>query len=96
MQLHCTVLNTVYRKPRPPSGQRVPFSYTDILRASPALRLINASASAPTPAPDTRALETRVLEVDCGEWAVDEIQICEMGSWGPEGEYVRVGGVRLV
>ena len=26
-----------------------------------------------------------------GEWDIDELQICEMGSWGPEGEYVCVG-----
>lgn len=26
--------------------------------------------------------------VEFGDWEVEEIQICEMGSWGPEGEYV--------
>ena len=25
-----------------------------------------------------------------GIWAVDELQICEMGSWAPDGAYVRV------
>ena len=30
------------------------------------------------------------ISVDLGECPVDEIQICEMGSWGPEGEYVAV------
>jgi len=33
--------------------------------------------------------------VDLGEWDVDEIQLCEMGSRDSEGAYVRVGGVSL-
>ncbi|KAG2081773.1 kinase A anchor protein [Suillus cothurnatus] len=31
------------------------------------------------------------VKVDFGTWKVDEIQICEMGSYGPEGEYVSCG-----
>jgi hypothetical protein len=27
-----------------------------------------------------------------GTWTVDELQICEMGSWAPDGAYVRVAG----
>jgi hypothetical protein len=34
--------------------------------------------------------------VDFGTWDVDEIQVCKMGSYGPEGEYVRCGGCSLV
>ena len=30
------------------------------------------------------------VHVSLGEWEVDELQICEMGSKGPEGEYVAV------
>jgi activating signal cointegrator complex subunit 1 len=33
--------------------------------------------------------------VDLGAWDVDEVQICEMGSHGPENEYVSCGGVSL-
>jgi activating signal cointegrator complex subunit 1 len=33
--------------------------------------------------------------IDLGEWEVDEIQICEMGSHGAEGEYVSCGGIRV-
>ncbi|KAF8495772.1 AKAP7 2'5' RNA ligase-like domain-containing protein [Russula emetica] len=32
---------------------------------------------------------------DFGIWAVDELQICEMGSWAPDGAYVRVAGCDL-
>lgn len=35
------------------------------------------------------------LEVELGDWEVNEMQICEMGSWGPEGEYVCARGIRL-
>lgn len=34
-------------------------------------------------------------QVKLGTYEVDEIQICEMGSWGPEGEYVCVGKITL-
>jgi hypothetical protein len=30
-----------------------------------------------------------------GTWTVDELQICEMGSWAPDGAYVRVAGSDL-
>ncbi|KAH9165931.1 kinase A anchor protein [Lactarius sanguifluus] len=30
-----------------------------------------------------------------GMWTVDELQICEMGSWAPDGAYVRVAGCDL-
>lgn len=32
---------------------------------------------------------------DFGIWAVDELQICEIGSWAPDGAYVRVAGCDL-
>lgn len=31
--------------------------------------------------------------VDMGIWPVRELQICEMGSKGPEGEYLNVGSI---
>ena len=30
-----------------------------------------------------------------GTWTVDELQICEMGSWAPDGASVRVAGSDL-
>jgi len=37
----------------------------------------------------------RPASVDFGVWEVDEIQICQMGSHGPEGEYVSCGGMMI-
>ncbi|KAI8986312.1 kinase A anchor protein [Trametes punicea] len=86
LKLHCTVLNTVYRKPR--GKGRTPFSYPSVL-ASEAFKAVLAhkQAGAEETADTTRRGPVRV---DFGEWAIDEVQICEMGSWGPEGEYVAV------
>ena len=36
------------------------------------------------------------VKVDFGEWDLDEVQICEMGSYGTEGEYVAVASIPLV
>ncbi|KAH9849437.1 AKAP7 2'5' RNA ligase-like domain-containing protein [Lenzites betulinus] len=79
LKLHCTVVNTVYRRPR--GRERTPFSYTSVL-ASEVMK-------------DVRAVDTRTegerrgpVHVDFGEWEVDELQVCAMGSSGPEGEYV--------
>jgi activating signal cointegrator complex subunit 1 len=70
LKLHCTLLNTNYRRPMP--GQRhgpgrVPFSFAAFPAAAPNL----------------------------GTWTVDELQICEMGSWAPDGAYVRAAGCDL-
>ncbi|KAH9915093.1 kinase A anchor protein, partial [Fomitopsis serialis] len=80
-QLHCTIVNTAHRKPRP--KYRTFFSFTSV-RASDALRAI---------ALDPDSLTVPPVRVDLGVWGVDEIQICEMGSHGPEGEYVCVGKI---
>ncbi|KAH9948316.1 AKAP7 2'5' RNA ligase-like domain-containing protein [Amylocystis lapponica] len=76
LQLHCTVVNTTYRRPR--GKGRQPFSYEAVLGSS-ALGAVERTATQST------------VAVDFGEWAIDEIEICEMGSWGAEGEYVCVG-----
>ncbi|EIN12157.1 hypothetical protein PUNSTDRAFT_130426 [Punctularia strigosozonata HHB-11173 SS5] len=106
--LHCTLINTVYRKPRPSRGQRLPFSYPSVL-ASPAFgQIAPATAAGPVSAAATdtapavvrtsnqeRTKQKGPVEVDLGTWTVDEVQICEMGSQGPEGEYVCVGRISL-
>lgn len=92
MQLHCTVLNTIYRKPR---GKRTPFSYAGVL-ASPAFQSIEVVTDANKGGQEVgRARGRSPISVDLGEWTVDEVQVCEMGSWGPEGEYVVAGRCRL-
>ncbi len=35
------------------------------------------------------------IKVNLGDWVVDEVQICKMGSWGPEGEYISVASIPL-
>lgn len=83
---HCTVLNTVYRKPA--LKWRFPFSYQSIL-VSDAMKAIRVKKAAVDPG-ELDARRRTPVRVDLGACAVDEIQICEMGSWGPEGEYVAV------
>ncbi|KAI1783327.1 AKAP7 2'5' RNA ligase-like domain-containing protein [Ganoderma leucocontextum] len=86
LKLHCTVLNTIYRKPRTKS--RLPFSYQSVL-ASEALKT-NLVQKERVESSEADIGKKGSIHVNFGEWAVDEIQICEMGSWGPEGEYVAV------
>ncbi|KAF9218775.1 hypothetical protein BS17DRAFT_480735 [Gyrodon lividus] len=87
LKLHCTILNTTYRKPKA-RGPRQPFSYRSLL-ASPAA---HPFISEPCAGLDFR----QPVKVNFGTWSVDEIQICKMGSYGPEGEYVSCGGLSLI
>ncbi|OCH83916.1 hypothetical protein OBBRIDRAFT_799527 [Obba rivulosa] len=97
LKLHCTVLNTIYRKPR--SRNRVPFSYAAVL-SSAALEAMALRSTEPATEEVQAQLQghrlPRARAVELGEWTVDEVQLCEMGSWGPEGEYVCVGRCPLV
>ncbi|KAF9237987.1 kinase A anchor protein [Melanogaster broomeanus] len=79
LKLHCTILNTMYRKPKS-RGPRQPFSYRSLL-VSPACRAFLAEPHAEL---DFR----RPVRVNFGTWPVDEIQICKAGSYGAEGEYL--------
>ena len=89
IQLHCTIINTSHRRPH-----RRPFSYAELI-TSDAFRTIEQVASQGTTTTGERR-GRQPLAVDLGEWGVNEIQICKMGSWGPEGEYVCVGNISLV
>lgn len=75
LKLHCTILNTSYRKP-----YRQPFSYNAILTSSFIRQFVRTPHDFRDP-----------VKVEFGSWSVDEIQICKMGSYGPEGEYVSCG-----
>ncbi|EJD51046.1 hypothetical protein AURDEDRAFT_112070 [Auricularia subglabra TFB-10046 SS5] len=88
LKLHCTVVNTIYRKPR--SKKRIPFSFGQI-KTSKALADILVEDSEP----QQQNAGDKALRVDLGIWEVDEVQLCEMGSHDEEGAYVRVGGVSL-
>ncbi|KZT69482.1 hypothetical protein DAEQUDRAFT_726430 [Daedalea quercina L-15889] len=108
LTLHCTLLNTIYRKPRPKNGWRTHFSFNSIL-ASDALRAIalepdtlltggdgsEEGDTAESKGKGRAGAKNEPVHVDLGAWDVDEVQICEMGSHGPEGEYVCVGKIAL-
>ncbi|KAH7907101.1 kinase A anchor protein [Hygrophoropsis aurantiaca] len=87
LKLHCTLLNTSHRRPRP-RGARQPFSYKALLTS----RVDQTMIQQPSEQFDYR----HPVKVDFGSWEVSEIQICKMGSYGPEGEYVSCGGCSLV
>lgn len=124
LKLHCTLLNTVYRRPRARSGRRVPFDFEAILSssafkqisvplppaaaagpgASPIAKIESVTASptlSPGVTPSTSvqrpnphaAQNEHGHRIDRGAYNVDEVQICLMGSSGPEEEYVSVGSV---
>ena len=100
LELHCTVVNTIHRKPRSKTRRRQPFSYSAVL-ASTAFQTVaqpvpTSMSKTTTALAVTPAATGRPVSVDFGVWDVDEIQICEMGSCGPEGEYISYGGCSLV
>ncbi|CAK5279014.1 unnamed protein product [Mycena citricolor] len=79
--LHCTLINASHRRPR-----RSPkwFSYQEVFAlASPEGRTANINA------------EARSADVDLGAWTASEIQLCRMGSHGPENEYFSCGSILL-
>ena len=90
IQLHLTILNTTQRKPKSRNGRPEPFSYSEMLD-SPAFQAIIATSRSTS----SRDRQKDVVQVDFGTYDVDEVQICEMGSHGPDNEYVSCGGIVL-
>ncbi|KAJ7689596.1 AKAP7 2'5' RNA ligase-like domain-containing protein [Mycena rosella] len=100
--LHCTLINASHRKPR-----RMPrtFSYREIFdRAtveatspgpSEIPRLPSDLTSTTNLKPEASVQQEREVRVDFGAWAVSEIQLCQMGSHGPENEYVSCASIPL-
>ncbi|KAF9078843.1 kinase A anchor protein [Rhodocollybia butyracea] len=84
LKLHCTLINTSYRKPS--SRRSEPFSFTDVL-ASDALSELRTNSIGSAKASD------RIARVSFGTYSIPEIQLCVMGSHGPEDEYVGLGGI---
>ncbi|KAF8580553.1 hypothetical protein K439DRAFT_1356664 [Ramaria rubella] len=106
LKLHCTLINTVYRKEkatgeqkRPPrkNNKRVPFSFSAILSSSAFAQIarpttVGAGADA---AQGSDALHG-AHSIDLGSWIVEEVQLCEMGSKGADGAYRSVGSLKLL
>ncbi|KAJ8522189.1 hypothetical protein ONZ45_g1216 [Pleurotus djamor] len=85
LKLHCTLVNTAHRKVR-----GVPFGYQSIL-ASQALRTLRVRDKGTaldrtllTPKPSSSPFEP--IPINLGTWSAREVQICIMGSHGPENE----------
>ncbi|KAL1712995.1 hypothetical protein EV715DRAFT_212591, partial [Schizophyllum commune] len=84
LKLHVTLLNTTHRKkPR----RRLAFSYTDVLQ-SEAVKLLGAVLPGPAKAGDAEVSSVFVP-------AMHAVHLCEMGSHGPDNEYVSVGCVEF-
>ncbi|KAJ6603703.1 kinase A anchor protein [Mycena sp. CBHHK59/15] len=101
--LHCTLINASHRKPRSPKG----FSYREIFdraltHAKTPLPVLESGVSNPgakaVPVGEIAqaiSLDDKSISVDFGGWTVSEIQLCQMGSHGPENEYISVASVAL-
>ncbi|KAJ7140848.1 kinase A anchor protein [Mycena epipterygia] len=87
--LHCTLINASHRKPR-----RVPrtFSYPEIFDRA-VLDADSAEVQLAISNPTRTEPRDREINVDFGAWVVSEIQLCEMGSHGPENEYISCASV---
>jgi activating signal cointegrator complex subunit 1 len=79
LQLHCTLLNTSHRR-TPGQRGRGPDGGAG--------RIPFSFAAFPRASSDE---DSKSL----GTWTVDELQICELGSWAPDEAYVRVAGCDL-
>ncbi|KAJ7689599.1 hypothetical protein B0H17DRAFT_634598 [Mycena rosella] len=99
--LHCTLINASHRKPR-----RIPrtfssreiFDRATVAAASPGPsvpRLPSDLTSTTHLKPEASVQQEREVRVDFGAWAVFEIQLCVMGSHGPENEYVSCASIPL-
>ncbi|KAK6996891.1 AKAP7 2'5' RNA ligase-like domain-containing protein [Favolaschia claudopus] len=88
--LHCTLINASHRKPR-----RIPraFSYHEIFQQALSER---PSSSDPNSSHQLSVQDNlKSIPVDFGTWAISEIQLCKMGSHGPENEYVSVASIPI-
>jgi len=98
LKLHLTLANTQYRTPRSRSGHTVPFAYDEILCAlhltipRDRRRIVQKDMSGD--ASETNSVQPNV-PLNWGAFAMEEIQLCVMGSRDGSGRYVSVGGVRL-
>ncbi|KAJ4490237.1 AKAP7 2'5' RNA ligase-like domain-containing protein [Lentinula aciculospora] len=94
LKLHCTLINTSHRKPFHQRSQL--FSFTDVLASNALLELQpnedGAQATTSTLESSTSS-STRIVRVALGTYTIPEIQLCAMGSYGPEDEYVSLGSV---
>ena len=107
LKLHCTVLNTAYRKPKR-FGSRVPFSYDGIISSNAINerlldctkgKVITSAALETTPSKLNRSSVPVSLSIGEAplEVYVDRVQICEMSSYDQnrDGAYKFVSEIRI-
>ncbi|KAJ3739620.1 kinase A anchor protein [Lentinula raphanica] len=92
LKLHCTLINTSHRKPFSRNSRL--FSFTDVLASKALMDLRPLSEKGDVAAAD-ESLSNRMVRVSLGTYEIPEIQLCAMGSSGPEGEYVSLGSVKF-
>ncbi|KAJ3815223.1 kinase A anchor protein, partial [Lentinula aff. lateritia] len=95
LKLHCTLINTSYRKPFSRKPQL--FSFTDVLASNALLELRpnEYSTHATSVSSPSVSSPDRTARVALGTYSIPEIQLCAMGSHGPEDEYVSLGSVKF-
>ncbi|KAJ3875608.1 AKAP7 2'5' RNA ligase-like domain-containing protein [Lentinula edodes] len=95
LKLHCTLINTSYRKPFSRKPQL--FSFTDVLASNTLseLRPNGYSTQATSVSSPSESSPDRTTRVALGTYTIPEIQLCAMGSHGPEDEYVSLGSVKF-
>ncbi|KAJ3967214.1 AKAP7 2'5' RNA ligase-like domain-containing protein [Lentinula raphanica] len=93
LKLHCTLINTSHRKPFSRNSRL--FSFTDVLASKALMDLRPLSDKGDVAAADESLLSNRMVRVSLGTYEIPEIQLCAMGSSGPEGEYVSLGSVKF-
>ncbi|KAF9078844.1 AKAP7 2'5' RNA ligase-like domain-containing protein [Rhodocollybia butyracea] len=79
LKLRCSIIATSRRKPTSKIYQL--FSFTDVL------------ASLQTTAEGSVKASNRIAPVSFGTYNIPEIQLCAIGSHGPEDEYVSLGSI---
>ncbi|KAJ3920309.1 kinase A anchor protein [Lentinula edodes] len=95
LKLHCTLINTSYRKPFSRKPQL--FSFTDVLASNTLseFRPNGYSTQATSVSSPSESSPDRTTRVALGTYTIPEIQLCAMGSHGPEDEYVSLGSVKF-
>ncbi|KAJ7187838.1 kinase A anchor protein [Mycena filopes] len=95
--LHCTLINASHRRPR-----RMPrtFSYQEIFahaahESQLASNLPSTETLSEVVSQSVLAPQDKAIKVDFGTWAVSEVQLCKMGSHGPENEYISLASVAV-
>ncbi|KAF8516463.1 hypothetical protein BU17DRAFT_92813 [Hysterangium stoloniferum] len=97
LKLHCTLINTVYRKntglkksngKRWGNNQRVPFSFPAVVSSPAMVDILQEHGEA-------NINKTGPLKINLGTWSVFEVQLCEMGSKTDNGAYRHIGAISL-